>query len=659
MTDGAASAVPRTPAEWVRAVADRAGLTVPDVQAILDRHGIEPRPTLPRARTLVMRSVAFSGTKDGTGADGPFAFERMDLGRGLWAMMSDRNSRGKSSVLNVVRAAVRGDFPGPLKPDVWRWIGTLEVAFDIDAVGFRILVEKEPGEERAERARVRLGRRQGDDWIDLYDGPAGPGLETQVEALFMEELGFARFHAFNAPSGTGHTHGWAAISAGLFVTGPGRAIFGDLVVDAMPLRLLQLFMGLPWISTYTAAQTALKQAEAEATKKKAEAERPNERLRERLAAVQRELGEERGRLEGRPDRAALRASLGRLDVDLVRHHAEEEAARARLGALRLAEAEVEAASAEARIALQQLTDEAAAGHLFRRLRPVCCPSCEAGIAPGRYAASEVSGCALCGSVGTPAADETEDRAAAARADVADCGATARRVAAEIASEDGRMRLAAEARRGTEARIASVRTRLAEPEESDLELRIAALEAREAELRSLLPEDGAAAAEAPDVPVLRATAAVTKELFEGLQRETVADLSAALLRICRDIGVENLADMTLAPHGALSVHQGGSRTTFSQLSPGENLRVRIAAALAVVEVARLRGYGRHPGLLVLDSPAAQEMSTPDFAALLARVQAVVADAPGIQVLVGAVARPELTAVVPRERCRHAEGLDYLF
>ena len=217
------------------------------------------------------------------------------------------------------------------------------------------------------------------------------------------------------------------------------------------------------------------------------------------------------------------------------------------------------------------------------------------------------------------------------------------------------------RRGAGPRRGSPRSgaRLAEPEESDLELRIAALEARGAELRSLLPEGGDDAAEAPDVPVLRATALVTKELFEGLQRETVADLSAALLRICRDIGVENLADMTLAPHGALSVHQGGSRTTFSQLSPGENLRVRIAAALAVVEVARLRGYGRHPGLLVLDSPAAQEMSNADFAALLARVQAVVADAPGIQVLVGAVARPELTAVVPRERCRHAEGLDYLF
>ena len=35
---------------------------------------------------------------------------------------------------------------------------------------------------------------------------------------------------------------------------------GALVVDAMPLRLLQLFMGLPWISTYTAAQTAAQRA---------------------------------------------------------------------------------------------------------------------------------------------------------------------------------------------------------------------------------------------------------------------------------------------------------------------------------------------------------------------------------------------------------------
>jgi hypothetical protein len=161
-------------------------------------------------------------------------------------------------------------------------------------------------------------------------------------------------------------------------------------------------------------------------------------------------------------------------------------------------------------------------------------------------------------------------------------------------------------------------------------------------------------------VLSATEAITKQLISGLQHEVLADLSASMMRYAKEFGVENLAGLTLKGNGVLKIDQGGTSTTFTKLAPGERLRMRIAAALAVIDVARHQGYGRHPGLLVLDSPGAQEMSDDDFGVLLGCVQEAVQKTEGIQILVGAVTRPELERQVPPNRRRaHAHGEDFLF
>lgn len=92
---------------------------------------------------------------------------------------------------------------------------------------------------------------------------------------------------------------------------------------------------------------------------------------------------------------------------------------------------------------------------------------------------------------------------------------------------------------------------------------------------------------------------------------------------------------------------------------ERLRMRVAASLATMKVARDRGFGRHPGLLVLDSPAAGEMSTPDFTRLIGAVNDIVADIPGVQVIVGGIKRPELDGVVDFAHRREAVGVYTLF
>lgn len=651
----------RTTTGWIAAIAQHAGVGVDVVQAVLDKHGIEAQSALPRARTLCIHSVSLEGVKEGTSTDGPFQFSWSGLRPGLWAAMSDRNSRGKSSILNIFRSAIRGDFPGRIKSDVWNWLSRIEVCFGIDAVNFRVLVEKPAREASVHTARARLSRYQDHAWVDLYDGPVGNGLEAQTAAVFMEELGFAKFHAFNAKTEMGHSHGWPAMSSALFISDPGRAIFGDLTTDAMPLRLLQLFMGLPWVSTFTAVQTAAKQLEAESRQRSTGHEQASERLRTRLSSVEHELSAARSRLARQPNRDALRRDLASQDLLLAKLQTEARDARARLDYLKAQLATATNAWVEAKRTLQQVKDEQAAGYLFRRLRPVCCPACAVGIDSQRYEAANAGACALCGNAEPAETDEDSDRFTILTGDVADAEATVLRLTAEVTAAEHQVRDVEARRQATSTAIEVVKRQLAENDGATLELDVAGLEARVAELRDLLTEKPAAASgrESMDLSILKAAEDITKRMFNDLQREILRDVSAAMTRLSQAFGVENVAEMELNTGGALRIRQGGSDTNFTKLAPGERLRVRVAAALAVVEVARIRGYGRHPGLLVLDSPGAQEMTENDFAALLASVQDTVNQTKGIQIIVGAVARPELAKVVALGQRVHAQGDSFLF
>lgn len=653
---------PKTVADWFSAIAQRANVSIDVVRSVLDKRGVAAQPTLPRARTLCIRSVTLDGVKVGTSADGPFQFSWPELSPGLWALMSDENSRGKSSILNIIRSAIRGDFPGRIKKDVWEWLSRIQVCFDIDAVSFRVHLEKPTGESTPQAAaRVCFSRHQGDAWVDLYSGPPGEGLEAQLAAVFMEELGFAKFHAFNAKTEAGQSHGWPAMSSALFISGPGAAIFGDLTTDAMPLRLLQLFMGLPWVSTLTAAQTAAKQVEAESRQNLPSYEKASDRLRSRLASVEQELSAARSQLASLPDRDALRRNLSTQDLSLANLQASAYEARGRLDSLKSTLTTATNTWIEAKRTLRQVEDEQAAGYLFRRLRPVCCPACEAGIDSQRYEAVQSGTCALCGTLEIAEKDQGDDRVFELKGDIADAEATVLRLKGEMAAVERELLDTEERRRSTEVAIETLKQQLAENDGATLELTVAALEARLAELNSLLSEEpkGPPTSMSMDLPVLKAAEEVTKEMFDDLQRDILRDVSAAITRLSKAFGVKNVANMEMTSGGVLWIHQGGSKTSFTKLADGERLRVRVAAALAVVEVARVRGYGRHPGLLVLDSPAAQEMSANDFAALLASVQDTVRQTERIQIIVGAVARPEIAQVVPIEQRIHARGESFLF
>ena len=642
--------------EWLDAITKASQIDRTVVEEVLRRHGIRAQAAAPRARKVSFTSISFAGVKEEVTRNTPFEFEWKDLGTGLWTVMSDVNSRGKSSVLNILKASLQGDFPGDIKPDVWRWLSRIAVDLRIDQVAYRISVEKRSGDQNTSTGSARLARRSDGDWASLYDGSL-PGLKGHVEALFMEELGFAKIHAVNE-TGTPYEHSWPVVASALAIGGnaESKALFGELLVDGLPLRLLQLFIGMPWVSTLTAITTAKKILAPVSRAVSA----PLVALRDRLEAVEQDLASINGKSSSAGERTALRRRMSVLDAQLADKQSEISVARKALQHLteRYEFTFTERVS-QARI-MQEMKDERDAGYVFRNLRPERCPACETDF-HAHPSPHESESCILCKAALQHQEDDAPDnRLSEAEHNLKDISNALKIVAAEMLVARKNLAELEITRNALVSELEVAQATLSEKSD-DLELRFAELDARAKELRALLgnfddvrnPKDG------QDKAVLDAAEKQTRSLIDGVQSEILKDVADAIRPLATTFGVRNLTQATLNGQGHLKLVQGGADTSFSKLTKGERLRVKIAAALSAVEVARARGLGRHPGLLILDSPGAEEVIDADFHEMLANVSRVAHEMGGVQVFIGTIYRKELEDVVPLSHRRHAQGNTSLF
>jgi hypothetical protein len=80
---------------------------------------------------------------------------------------------------------------------------------------------------------------------------------------------------------------------------------------------------------------------------------------------------------------------------------------------------------------------------------------------------------------------------------------------------------------------------------------------------------------------------------------------------------------------------------------------------LIKVADGRGVGRHPGLLLVDSPAASEMVRKDYEQLVAGLAQLTKKFEHFQVFIAAIDSDIVRAHVPRQNMRYAAGDDYLW
>ncbi|MDV6033163.1 MAG: large ATP-binding protein [Phycisphaera sp. RhM] len=642
--------------QWFDAICERAGMSTDEVEQVLSDYRIKPSPVVPSPKQLQISAIRFSGDKGTEDDPNPFGFEWSELHSGLWALLTDRNFRGKTTVVEVLRWALRGEPSDTLQTDVRSWIRELQVAFQLDDVSYELEVTcGESVSGGLYRYSTSGKRRRVAGFHDENE------FRAVVEDFFMRAFSMedvAVYRKLDTVRGRTVLHGWQAISGAMFIGTNYETLIGELPFSSgLPIRLMQMYLGLPWISTLSAAKSAvseLSRKQAVMSKLQDDAKAESET---RLKKLNAELSEKKSERDKLPDVSALlknvksaSSTLRRLNEEDLRLSKEIRKANGNVDA-------VKAAYADDRRELQTHVESQAASTIFRVLDPTNCPRCEKSISAKRKTDEQKNNCcSVCGEA--IRSDVSEEEVRRELTNRMNASKQAKHEASQVLKdlESRRETLAEELKNATKEQ-AKLARQVAKPgRRNALDVEIAVLETRIDEVSSALPKTDE---EPPELRILNAVVVETDKRLKERQVELLEKISDGILAFAQRFGMSGLTSVKLLGNLSLSLTKSGESTSYSYVTPGEKLRLKVATVLAMIQVGTKMGVGRYPGMLVIDSPGAQEVASEDLEQLILGLSEVAAELEHLQVFVASIASEPILKHVPSVRQKRAKGDDYLW
>jgi hypothetical protein len=160
-------------------------------------------------------------------------------------------------------------------------------------------------------------------------------------------------------------------------------------------------------------------------------------------------------------------------------------------------------------------------------------------------------------------------------------------------------------------------------------------------------------------ILGAAEKLARQRVQETQKQLLDRVSDEIVKLGRQFGIEALETVTLRGNATLTVAKGGQKVAYSACTRGERLRLKVATAVALLRVGFTYGVGRHPGLLMVDSPGAEEAASENIDAMLQALQEVTADVRDLQIIVATRSPESLTRLLSEDRRRIAPTGGYVW
>lgn len=645
------------------AVSERCGQPAREVTSVLSAAHVPTTDSGARPHRLRVIRLAFTGKKAGLHTD-DISFDH-EFGDGLWAISTERNDAGKTSILEIIMWCLRGE-PKRLQDDVRAWLHTVKLEGLIDDDSFVVSFDDTGPEPDG---NLTVGNE-----VRPFSSEAA--FADTMSQLMMERLGFESFDLWVSGQGMA-THHWPSYSTVLYLPREAEgAVIGDTTGHGVTQQLVQLFVGIPWARTYSACRAARRESEDHDAAGDIARSSIVETATEAISDKQRELAEIRTQLADLPSGTPSDADIASAETRWVSLIDEHSRARSDLRDAQNAASNAEHRARRARRRLQDVTEAALARRLFHGLNPSRCPRCSVEIDSQRRDAERAHhSCAVCDReldldldvtvddrpIHPDDADDAPSRDELQQL-VRDLDQVAEREGARVVALEGNVQtLASQVDEAKEAFDAYRAQATRVQERRALESRVAALEAVISELSQLTADEQSELPERRADPtrleVLRAAEAEAKERRDEAFGEIVGEINSAILDLARRFGFATLQEAKLNLGAQLRLVKGGAQTSFRYQTPGEKLRLRIAVIVALLRVGHLHHVGRHPGLLLIDSIGAEETEPGNLGEFMRELEAVTREL-GIETIV-ASARPEILEHVPAAQQVAVTGDAYLW
>ena len=236
---------------------------------------------------LRVTRLAFTGKKAGLLSD-DIDFVQ-EFGDGLWAISSERNEAGKTSILEIIMWCLRGQ-PKRLQDDVRAWIHQVTLEGLVDDDPFVVTFDSHEG---VPRGTLTCG-------TDIRPFASEAAFADTMSGFMMDRLGFESFELWVSRQGLA-THRWPSYSTVLYLPREAEAaVIGDRAGDGVAQQLVQLFVGVPWARTYSVCRAVLREAEEGVRDADAERDTLAKAASRTVAAKEAELASARAKLAALP-----------------------------------------------------------------------------------------------------------------------------------------------------------------------------------------------------------------------------------------------------------------------------------------------------------------------------------------------------------------------
>lgn len=633
---------------FVERVAQCSKRPVEDVQAILNQYNIVDSPTPPASRPLRVKWISFSGEKNIKGEVIPFNFEWEPKASGINVVASDSNLVGKSSIFQVMLWALRGE-PKSLTTTVQSWIRRVEVDFLAGDRHVRVQFDVVDGVPNG-AVELLLG-----DGKVIHSLPFSSSAVfkahmngVMLDALALEPIATAR-EVSSQEKTVMYSDGWASYTGAFLFDSDSTALIGEATGTDLAQRLLQVFLGIPWATTLFQSRAAMRVTDSlvKARKRKLGqlGNQSVQQMKDRLAQIAKQIADGTARDKALEQLALTRSRYEKLASEVSRLQA----------ATTVIDAEAAAGAEELlekKRTLLAIEEELAASRFLGKLSPTCCPRCTQTFESNRLKNESATGeCSVCLTQveEAPSIDHEALKATTAK-DItklqkALVGVTTKALELKLEFENTRKQLEQSAEE-----LAKLSASGTAQEEQKLRIESARLEGMLEAVQKLVQTD---TGEEAELEVLTAATDCAKASVEE-GAEEVLDRSGKLIRdLVTRLGMRDVEEVKLKRSAAVDVHKGGSVSSFTGLSAGERLRVRIATVIALLQASVQFGAGRHPGLLVIDSPGKEEVADANVEEMLDALSEL-ATSVNIQLFVAFRGTARAKSHFSEEFCRLAEG-----
>lgn len=633
---------------FVEKIAERAKRPAEDVQVVLGRYNIVDSPAPPASRPLRLKKLSFSGEKRIHADVEPFSFEWTPHISGINVIASDKNFVGKSSIFQLMLWVLRGE-PKALTTTVQGWVKNVHAEFQ---AGHRnIRVQYEIKDERP-CGTVELLNAGGAVTHSLAFVTAEAFKShmnsVMLDALDLEPIATSREVASQDRT-VMYSDGWATYTGALLFDSDSSALIGEHTGTDLAQRLLQVFLGIPWATTLFQARAAKRVAESQVQARRRKLGQLGgqsvDKLQQRLSEILEQIKNGTAQVRALADLEVARKTYEQLSSEVSRLQA----------AATVINAEAAAGAEELlvkRRVLLEIEEEMTASRFLGKLTPTCCPRCTRTFSASRLQNERASGeCSVCLThLEQESEVDYEALKSASQKDISKFEKTLSAVKAKAHELDSTFNKARKELESAAERLTTLSAGGTAQEEQKLRLEAARLEGMLDAISKLVQAD---TGEEDDLSVLTAAMDVAKEEVE-LAAKSVLERSGDLIcELVKRLGMRDVERVVLKRNASVDVFKGGTQSTFSGLSPGERLRVRIATVIALLQASEHFGAGRHPGLLVIDSPAKEEMADANVEEMLDALSELT-ETVDVQLFVALRGAALALRHFPEERCLLAKG-----